>query len=1188
MKGQAHTEIFVYALGIIIVGLLVILGYKGIGSLQKQSETMTLAQFEQSLQSKAAQLRPLAGSAEVITLTLPLSAKEICFVESGKVNTLDIDNPFIRDSLVSGAINNVFLDKGEISFFIPDLKIAKNSGVDCYKTGDDVIFSGGGDVVYIGDITGETILANQPPAQITTLAVTDEHGRVPNDVYCNVDETFAFHIPANTELKRNGIPLPGMIILCPESEKLNVFPGTSYAVADYSIAEYDQPLYLLSVTTLSPTDYAVDKGVMGNVYQFLPEDVTYDDGYLEVESKSDPSIGPSKFASRDPDRNYWVYENTIIKDAKITARFDKSNFIAVLSNCVPSEGKVTKFNIGDVYRQPLVFKNNGKSEIKCAEVGWETSSKGEIFHTLSANEQADLQDPLGIPFILSQGDKLSLDLFSLGNNRYGYRSLKEVGGSSVVSLQIGDGSCVSKDGGFQAFATGCDDICSVNVYNDGVLVDRLEQYPYTSPDNPGTFPVGRPFTFGKQETIFEIAVENSLIGCSSASFTIVVDGLADLTASRVVDFESYQMNTQSNTELTSLTFEGLQESAASLIRSLGGYVQGASIGLESPVSYAPKDVSLKFLVEGVLKDSNLRSQLTYNRKSSAQIQDAGTVTKELLISTLANAGQITLHVGDWTIVVYSIADQQGAGTAQTAVVSKYDPVAKYMEIVIMSINLGMTTEQFPICASQTNTYGIANSYSSSVSESPGKAGSFLATPFGMILSYFTSEKPPTAISDSGLPGSFNNPSDLRCIHASTLISPPDDAPAFEDFLGGESRYKPGEQTLKSSSSYVGEYGQGSSGLSGWKEFVYRLKSSSERKNALLVGDSLPILSERGTEIGVGKIIDVKREGSVIFQNADGSQFIWSYNKLLDNNPTLSVENLKKLKGEQNVFGSVNTLVDWSDEGYVVVQDGFTHYYTISEAEKLPKSKGIMGGSVSAIGTKLSDLRPNLYFLSSLEGQELWRFKDGADTRYIVFVDMNGVKQPFYKSTEGTGGKIPTEWYPFFGFLEEKQGRYPEGLLVKFETDIKKYGKNANKFESVATRLNEELPGDWKAGDIPEDLKGFVQKAKRVEHLSDFNKKTMGRGIKTFWDIGDMEKYAYGQDVQAAQSVTRSFSEARSWNELYTIIDETGSLQSSTGAYTPEDLKSIIKDVRTGGDILSVTKTNGLRDKVRELLQAPVN
>ena len=53
-------------------------------------------------------------------------------------------------------------------------------------------------------------------------------------------------------------------------------------------------------------------------------------------------------------------------------------------------------------------------------------------------------------------------------------------------------------------------------------------------------------------------------------------------------------------------------------------------------------------------------------------------------------------------------------------------------------------------------------------------------------------------------------------------------------------------------------------------------------------------------------------------------------------------------------------------------------------------------------------------------------------RWTIVVNIGGLKVPFYRSSEGTDGKIAGNWYPFFGFGTSKSGEF--GWLIKGDVE----------------------------------------------------------------------------------------------------------------------------------------------------------
>jgi len=71
------------------------------------------------------------------------------------------------------------------------------------------------------------------------------------------------------------------------------------------------------------------------------------------------------------------------------------------------------------------------------------------------------------------------------------------------------------------------------------------------------------------------------------------------------------------------------------------------------------------------------------------------------------------------------------------------------------------------------------------------------------------------------------------------------------------------------------------------------------------------------------------------------------------------------------------------------------------------------------------------------------------TRIAVIANVNGVQIPFYQSSGGTDGKIPNEWYPFFG----NGGAW----LIKGNIEDLKRGYDITELKEMMDYLNKNLP-----------------------------------------------------------------------------------------------------------------------------------
>ena len=69
-----------------------------------------------------------------------------------------------------------------------------------------------------------------------------------------------------------------------------------------------------------------------------------------------------------------------------------------------------------------------------------------------------------------------------------------------------------------------------------------------------------------------------------------------------------------------------------------------------------------------------------------------------------------------------------------------------------------------------------------------------------------------------------------------------------------------------------------------------------------------------------------------------------------------------------------------------------------------------------------------------------------------------------------------------------------------------------------------------------------------------------------------------------QSISRNIEQAQDFNELISVINRSGGLRGSQEVFEPERLYRLINEVRNGEkEVGYITRTNGLRDKVIELM-----
>ncbi len=125
-NAQIVGQVFIYVLGIVIMGAILIYGYNAISDFRRQSEQVSAIKLQSELSSAIDALSSDFGSIKKIELRVE-GYSRICFVESHTTPSLDgltID-PLIRDSIASGTGKNVFLltNTVEASFTVESIAI---------------------------------------------------------------------------------------------------------------------------------------------------------------------------------------------------------------------------------------------------------------------------------------------------------------------------------------------------------------------------------------------------------------------------------------------------------------------------------------------------------------------------------------------------------------------------------------------------------------------------------------------------------------------------------------------------------------------------------------------------------------------------------------------------------------------------------------------------------------------------------------------------------------------------------------------------------------------------------------------------------------------------------------------------------------------------------------------------------
>lgn len=119
MKKAQASQIFVYAIGVVIVGLVLLMGYKGITSITSAADTGAIEKFKNTFANDI-DTGSSFGRQATRTYSVPGDFDRICFAsDSQKGRTVATIHPLVADEIESGTENSVFLltEDNEITGF---------------------------------------------------------------------------------------------------------------------------------------------------------------------------------------------------------------------------------------------------------------------------------------------------------------------------------------------------------------------------------------------------------------------------------------------------------------------------------------------------------------------------------------------------------------------------------------------------------------------------------------------------------------------------------------------------------------------------------------------------------------------------------------------------------------------------------------------------------------------------------------------------------------------------------------------------------------------------------------------------------------------------------------------------------------------------------------------------------------
>jgi len=115
-KGQIAGQVFIYIMALIVIGVIIIIGYKAIGTFSSKTCTAEKVNFNSNIISLIEKYNSY-GSVNIKSVNAPCDYDTICFVDSKHIsfdnNGADFgfecaENPIIKNSAMNGARQNIF------------------------------------------------------------------------------------------------------------------------------------------------------------------------------------------------------------------------------------------------------------------------------------------------------------------------------------------------------------------------------------------------------------------------------------------------------------------------------------------------------------------------------------------------------------------------------------------------------------------------------------------------------------------------------------------------------------------------------------------------------------------------------------------------------------------------------------------------------------------------------------------------------------------------------------------------------------------------------------------------------------------------------------------------------------------------------------------------------------------------
>lgn len=119
-----YTPVFIYIISIILIGIVLLFGYKAIAAFLSRGEDISYVKFRTDLEGMVAEMGPAYKNIKTGEFALPSKYTEVCFVDSDGAS-IPSGYPVIKAVVDSGGDENTFLvtDHVEEKFNIGKIEV---------------------------------------------------------------------------------------------------------------------------------------------------------------------------------------------------------------------------------------------------------------------------------------------------------------------------------------------------------------------------------------------------------------------------------------------------------------------------------------------------------------------------------------------------------------------------------------------------------------------------------------------------------------------------------------------------------------------------------------------------------------------------------------------------------------------------------------------------------------------------------------------------------------------------------------------------------------------------------------------------------------------------------------------------------------------------------------------------------